>query len=398
VVRCSKCGTESPDEARFCRGCGQRLGEGASPGAQAPTTRTAEERGSRLLEDAFRYSEEGRVLAAIEACQEAIALNPNSTSAHSLLGTLYERQGDRDRAIREYEQVLALSPGSTAERRRLNELMGVPSAHEGIEVSPRTARLAVTGGFVVVALVLVGAILLTTQQTPRLPQAQRERARPPMVATGPPPAEPATMVPAPGRRLTLGSVPAPRRVIRPRPGMGPVGPRLAQAPTAGTMLAPGTYLLPAGGAERFQGLRSPGGVIPRATRQVAPPLVGAVRVTRPGATTVATPGWRPGAEVAPAWRTSSPDLGRDYYFQRDYGRSIAAYESYLSTNPTAGPAPREELAWVYTEAGQRDRATEQYAVALDEYRADLNRGHNVEAAKHGARSCESALKALESGR
>ncbi len=82
--------------------------------------------------------------------------------------------------------------------------------------------------------------------------------------------------------------------------------------------------------------------------------------------------------------------------QKDYQRAIETYRGYLSESPQAGAAVREELAWVYAESGQPRRAAREYDTALSQYRTDLNRGHNVEAARHGVRTCESALKALES--
>jgi tetratricopeptide (TPR) repeat protein len=160
---------------------------------------TPQERARRTLEEAFRLSEEGRLQSAIQACQQAITLNPRSTSAHSLLGTLYERTGDRDGAIRSYEQVLTLSPGSTVERRRLNELMGVSAPPTEIGISPRTTRMAVTGGFVVVALILVGAIIFTTQQPG--PQGRGPRARVGRAAQAPQPRAGAAGV-APARLVT----------------------------------------------------------------------------------------------------------------------------------------------------------------------------------------------------
>ena len=70
MARCTKCGKESPDEVRFCRACGAPLTKEA-PAATPAVGVTPEERARRLLEDAFRLSEEGRVLAAIEACKQA---------------------------------------------------------------------------------------------------------------------------------------------------------------------------------------------------------------------------------------------------------------------------------------------------------------------------------------
>lgn len=389
-MRCPKCGKASPDEARFCRSCGERIAAGTGDGYR-PQMLTPEERSRRLLEDAFRLSEEGKLQSAVHACQQAISLNPTSTSAHSLLGTLYERVGDRDGAIREYEQVLTLSPGSTVERRRLNELMGVAAAPEHVAVSPRTARMAATGGFVVVALVLLGAIIFTTQQPQpgardrgerRAARAARQEAAPSVAA--------ASELPPP-RLLGLGRVRPPRSVPR---RVATPAPRRVQRPASqgfAQWIGPGTFLLPAGGREPYGGMGTQ-----RLARQGygMPPMRGAVPVRGTGAPTVSTPGWRYPAGAGWAEGAAAQRLARNYYFQGNYQASIDAYRGYLAQNPRA-PEPREELAWVYTEAGDHGTAREQYRIALDEYRSDLDRGHNVEAARHGARTCESAINALE---
>jgi tetratricopeptide (TPR) repeat protein len=122
-------------------------------------------------------------------------------------------------------------------------------------------------------------------------------------------------------------------------------------------------------------------------------MVGAVPVRGAGTPTVGTPAWR--YQGAANGTAPQPRLARNYYLQGDYQRAIDSYRGYLAQNPQAGPEPREELAWVYTEAGDRNTAKQQYQIALDQYQADLARGHNVEAARHGARTCDSAIKALE---
>ena len=381
MLRCPKCATESPDRARFCRACGQALPTTQAAGGPPRAGVTAEDRARRLLEEAFRLSEEGKVLAAIQACQQAVAINPNSTSAHSLLGTLYERQGDRDNAIREYEQVLTLSPGSTVERRRLNELMGIPAAREAVlGVSPRTARLAVSGAALVVALVLIAAVVLTTQERPQRAPV-RAQARPQVEEAAL--AQPSELGPTPGSIYQPFRRPPPRL-----PTTRPPAPRLAPARTAttyggATWLAPGTFLLPTVGGPRPPGPRRP-------SSAYAPPFIGAVPVAggQP-------PAVGPAGAYAPV-PTIPIQLGRNYYFQGDYQRSIAAYRAYLAQNPGAGAAPREELAWIYTESGNRQQADQLYRSALEQYQSDLGRGHNVEAARHGVRTCESALKVLES--
>ncbi len=386
-MRCSRCGKESPDQARFCRACGERLA-GGGEGAHAPRMLTSEERSRRLLEDAFRLSEEGKLQSAIHACQQAAALNPTSTSAHSLLGTLYERAGDRDGAIREYEQVLTLSPGSTVERRRLNELMGVAAVPEAVAVSPRTARMAVTGGFVVLALILIGALIFTGQQ-PQPGARKRAVARAPGAAQQPAPFVAASSQGAPPRLLGSGRV----RVSRAAPARTARQPAVqVQRPTSqayGQWIGPGAFLLPAGGREPYAGMGA--GRLAR-RGYAAPPIRGAVRAS--GTPTVSTPGWRYPSGFSSVPSASVPRLARNYYYQGNYQAAIEAYRGYLAVNPQV-PEPRQELAWVYMDSGDQPSAKQQYQVALDQYRADLNRKHNPEAARHGARTCESAIDALE---
>ncbi len=386
MVRCPKCGKDSPDQARFCRACGQELTADAQSAAPTPTS--PEERARRLLEDGFRFSEAGRLQQAIEACQQAISFNPASTSAHSLLGTLFERVGDREGAIRAYEQVLTLSPGSTVERRRLNELMGVPAAPEPVAVSPRAAQMALTGAIVVV--VAVAAILYTSHQAPSTRREARGPGAAQLARRGETPGPTALSATAPPRFVNLGRA-IPRMPARPR--------QLAAMPREqprwqdygfGQRVGPGSYLLPAAGGGQYASAR------PRARRQPVPPIHGAVLLPGSAAPTLPTPGWRYPSGLAEVGGGGSSRLARAYYMQKDYQRAIETYRGYLNESPQAGAAVREELAWVYAESGQPRRAAREYDTALSQYRTDLNRGHNVEAARHGVRTCESALKALES--
>ena len=68
---------------------------------------------------AFERNEAGDVDGAILDCREALEFAPDSTSAHSLMGMLYEKKGERDKAITEFEKVLELNPGSIAVREKL---------------------------------------------------------------------------------------------------------------------------------------------------------------------------------------------------------------------------------------------------------------------------------------
>ena len=89
-----------------------------------------QERLTQFLDMAFWHTEAGNTDAAVRACQAALAIHPDSTTAHSLLGSLYEKKGDDAQAIQHFEQVLALNPDSEADRAKLEQL------REGIHTQP----------------------------------------------------------------------------------------------------------------------------------------------------------------------------------------------------------------------------------------------------------------------
>jgi len=103
---------------------------------------------TRLLDMAFWHNEAGNQDAAITAAEAALAINSNSTTAHSLLGTLYEKRGDDAQAIAHFESVLALNPDSAADAAKLDQLQrGVhvravtpPAAH--LWLPPGLVRLS----------------------------------------------------------------------------------------------------------------------------------------------------------------------------------------------------------------------------------------------------------------
>lgn len=121
---CTQCGTRNPDDARFCKECGKNV-DTAPPKldeSEFAMLQKPEDRLDDLLVQAFRRSELGDLEGAVQSCEEALSIRSDSTSAHSLLGMLYEKRGERDRAIQEFETVLALNPGSIADREKLEQL------------------------------------------------------------------------------------------------------------------------------------------------------------------------------------------------------------------------------------------------------------------------------------
>jgi hypothetical protein len=127
-VYCQDCNTGNTVDSKYCKECGAKINSGYRTMMLSiqdlPLNQSDEEveKLTRLLDMAFWHNQAGNQEAAITACEAALALNPSSTTAHSLLGTLYEKTGDDDKAIRHFESVLALNPESQADAAKLEQL------------------------------------------------------------------------------------------------------------------------------------------------------------------------------------------------------------------------------------------------------------------------------------
>ena len=94
MPRCDRCGADSPEGAKYCMACGHSIKETVAASSQPPVSPANPEslsQADRFLTDAFALSDEGRLTEAVRLAQQTLRLNPSSTTAHSLLGTLYER-------------------------------------------------------------------------------------------------------------------------------------------------------------------------------------------------------------------------------------------------------------------------------------------------------------------
>ena len=125
---CQDCNTGNTVDSKYCKECGSKINSGYRTMMlsiqDVPLGQSEEnvERLTRLLDMAFWHNQAGNHDAAITASEAALSLNPNSTTAHSLLGTLYEKTGDDAQAIRHFEAVLALNPDSPADAAKLDQI------------------------------------------------------------------------------------------------------------------------------------------------------------------------------------------------------------------------------------------------------------------------------------
>ncbi len=166
-IFCTECGAKNNVDANFCKRCGRRTERGLPrklTEEEFAIPPSVDERVQVLLLGAFRASQAGQVEEAIVACNGVLTIKPDSTDAHSLLSTLYEKRGDIGKAIEARERVLQLNPGSIADREKLDHLKNGESTQPipRIHTQPRksTPVLFDTPGGAAVAAVAVFFVVL----------------------------------------------------------------------------------------------------------------------------------------------------------------------------------------------------------------------------------------------
>ncbi|NIM05824.1 MAG: tetratricopeptide repeat protein [Armatimonadetes bacterium] len=419
MPRCAGCGAESPEGARFCASCGRNLEEqqprpepalGFAPAKEDLAT------ADRILTEAFAHSEQGRLTEAVRLAEQALTYNPNSTTAHSLLGTLYERLGNRDAAIREYQTVLSLSPGSTADRQRLNELLGVPAAPaprppaaipipRAVPKAAGRPNTAYIGGFAFLAVVLVGGtiLLLSHMRNLRSEASSTPPAEKPAVVSDYriPRQElsiPATSLPMPG--VPTGSS-APTSVPSESGTAGfPLAfdfnePNLEEMEDTGYYDYDAEYEAEPPEAEMWPAtLEFPGYIAPIEPPPRFLPGGGKVLESPPVIRVVS----RPSTKVTAARSVSqNVKVAHQLVVSGRLQEAREVYETTLAARPTASPKLRQELATVYFRLNRPAKARENYYRAYKAYQVELDQGsEGIEAqeAEHGLATCRAALRAL----
>ena len=373
-MRCPNCQTENPDRSLTCKACGVRL--------EPITPPTDEERSRQLVEEAFRLSDEGRLAHAIAACKKAISANPNSTSAYSLLGILFERAGQREQAIQAYEAALRLSPESAADRESLRQLISPPGQVKEIPrvvevpaapsaaapVVRRRRQWARTLGWATIGAltIIVVAVLVMTLRASR--PGSRETSQ-------------STRIPAPAASAAAPAQPAPSLVTAGMP--------LAPAPAAALPVRePPLTAAPAPAVEPSP---APTTASPAPTVSITIPAPEAFI-----ASGAASPAQPPAAPAAPPENVKpTPTAARARFFEGDVAGAIRIYEAAVADKTQATPEAYQEIGWLYYEAGRTTDAASAYRRSLERYRQQLASGQDAEAARHGIRTAEAALKVLE---
>jgi len=379
---CGKCGAHNPRGNQFCVKCGARLAPARVEQADA---RPAPDpiRAQRLLEQAFQFSDQGLLDEAIEACSAATIANPSSTSAHSFLGILYERAGEREKAIREYELALSLSPESVAERESLQQLATETGPPIGLpKIAPRLVRNVAIGAFAAAIIILMVGVFVVYNRG-RVQTANVAMHYPyPEGGSSAPTGEVQQGLPEPS---ASGSPAAAAPAPAPAPSAYPVFRSFTPLPGS-------PFGFPAPGKPpQFQQEPKPA--------RIALPRTGRVLEWQPPVAFSGPPVRAPvqppaNVRAAPEPVMAAPQVARSLYFGRQYDEAIQVYERMLRLRPGGEPEIREELAWCYYQVDRGRDALSQYQQALGAYQTQLDQGVEPEQARLGMRTCRAAVEAL----
>jgi tetratricopeptide (TPR) repeat protein len=416
----------------------------------------SQERMSKLLEMAFWHNDVGNIDSAILACEAALSLNPKSTTAHSLLGSLYEKKHDDEQAIKHLEAVLALNPDSSADATKLDQLRRgihvksispvgyrwLPPALSGINLgglsrkfervdSPaakggqsKITPLAYSGATVVIILV-AGALLIhsSSSTAPKyrtsrtmtvsvdpstrvaqaaVPQTQQTAVAPMVQYT------PAPKSPTPEFGSTQSIKTTPDVFAEKLPSYSGTGELSSGVPNP-------QFILPASRNKQHKAVKGIGSLPPLNLRAIphandvspAPVSVPSMAsvANMPQHTVVVTQLGSDGTGqvAAPADQTSS-DIGGGPGIMHITVHDSSNNSSVVSDNGSGNSSSNgysasddqgtahQQSAMLMAQQGDYAAAQSEYVKAIRLFKKQLTAGHNVEAAKRGLRACQIGLQ------
>ena len=395
-MRCTHCGADNPDDSAFCRKCGRRL---LTP---RPTQVIDFE---KLLNDGYAALDAGHTGEALLAAEGILRSDPANTSALALKSLVHERTGDLDQAIDALEQLVTLNPDSTPDRRRLMELRarrGYPAYR--MQPPPQAAGSPLLAASLTAIVFLVCALAFTLlvfrdrpeqvhagdlNGQPAPTQAPREYAQAPTAVQTPgaPPANyyrpdatqqhttspPVTV--APGASAPTGAL-LPPIVPTIAPGVSPSSEQANSQP-ASQPSEPGTAVMPS----------PPSG----ATRPSGPRSIIEVSVTPPS-----------GSDSSPSGPTEDQEslnylrIAQAQQQQADYAKAIQTYKKALPGARFPGRI-YQAIALCHYRLGQLNEAAAAYEQAIQAYDAQARAGHDVGGAQAGIAACRAGLRTVRAG-
>lgn len=102
---CEQCGMPYGSDDGSCPRCGT-----ANPHAPVPDDPVIQLT-RNLLQQARDHQQQGDLVSAIQCATDAVSLKPNCSAAHTMLGSLYEQQGEKGAARLHFQRALTVAQG-----------------------------------------------------------------------------------------------------------------------------------------------------------------------------------------------------------------------------------------------------------------------------------------------
>lgn len=173
MSECQKCHASVPTHAKVCPECGAPANALANATSFQPDT---DDTVHTLLLNAHLMKIRGDSDAAVGECIKALRINPDSVEAHTLLGDIYQDQGNIEEAVHWYKLALDLSPDSRSNRDKLSQIStNKPSVSHKDEVdesesdstSPKFKFNITTIQSVLIGILILIVITLAFRPIPR---------------------------------------------------------------------------------------------------------------------------------------------------------------------------------------------------------------------------------------
>ncbi len=417
---CTQCGAYNTDDSRFCHQCGHRL----QPERKMPPLDESvfqldspeqQQKIQQLLDEALTHESQGRLHEAALACEGVLVLDPANTSAHSLLGLIYEKQGDLQKALAEYEKVVALNPDSVADRAKLEEVrrrLHMPPPRPPRE-EPNQAPLLIAI-FVTVGLFVLGLAAMNYQarpktspsptQTPAVTQPAPSTAYPPYnwyAPAAPGYAQPSVPQMPPMSTDNLPVAPPPQRSAE-RAGSDTRGERTPLPPLPPITVVPSQPAATPSSSNRSQGSTgsqepSTGGSVVMPDVPLQPGAGGQTPERQPVMEITVRPGTggNSGVVAPPPPSMESEDLMRvaqQHQLAGRYREAIPLYQKALQGATDKGFI-YQQIGLCYQRLGELDSARNAYQQAIAEYERQIAANQNVERARRGLETAKQGLAA-----
>lgn len=429
-MQCSKCKTFNDDDSRFCKRCGQYLYQNDNAPEKKPDEQI---RVGELIYAAYKHKESGRIDEAILACQGALTLNDLSSSAHTLLASLYETRGDINLAIDEYRKVLKIEPDNNSVKEKiayLDNILLEPITRTGFSrfnteaIRPYLPAITATGALLLV--LIIGLIIIkvssnsnsartlernssavrrqSSEQNPQQsqqhqqpnPAYQQQQAYPSQgqmenpqvaqpqvqVATTTAPQQPnTTAVNIPARSNTRRGIPSvqlPRMVqptaIVPRNSsvISPVFPQQGGNANSSSVIVP-----------VYDNAVQPSTKLPDPPKVNQPSVIYTAPQTSTGKTNTSSPVIQPVQDPE--------ERAMQLQGAGKYNDAISAYQTVLKKTSDKGRV-YQQLGLSYQRTGKNQQAIDSYRKAILAYKEQLAAGRDASDVQRDIRACEAGIQ------